>query len=162
VAILLLITLPIGGCGNGKPTAQSAAGGLWQAQLLGGAGNSSGFSFNTQFTVGGNGALSISNFEFLNVDTNVSQNSCFPINGGSVSGSMDLTQNMATNGVTGTMTFIVTAGGNTLTLNGTSVTGTIVGSTLSDGMATGTWSLAGSGTGGCVNASGSFTMAQTS
>ena len=159
VAILLALSLLINGCGSGRPTAQSAAGGLWQAQLSGGAGNSSGFSFNTQFTVGGNGDLSISNFEFLNDNSN----SCFPIDGGTVSGNMALTQNMANNTVTGSMTFTVSSGGNTLTLggDGSSVTGTIVGTTLSDGMATGNWSLTGSG-GACPNATGSFTMTQTS
>ncbi len=161
VAILLLLAVLLNGCGSGKPTAQSAAGGLWQAQLAGGEGNASGFTFNTQFTVASNGALSISDFEFINDNSSGTQ-SCFPINGGSVSGSMILTENMANDTVTGTMTFTVSSGANTLTLNGSSVTGTLVGNTLSGGMATGTWALTGSGTGGCVNASGSFTMSQTS
>jgi hypothetical protein len=155
VAILLLLTLLINGCGSGRPTAQSATGGLWQAQLSNGVGNSSGFSFNTQFTVGSNGDLSISNFEFLNDNPN----SCFPINGGSISGNMALTQNMATNGVTGTMMFTVTSSSNQLTLTG-NVTGTIVGTTLSGGAATGSWGL--TGTGGCSNATGFYTMKQSS
>ncbi len=155
VAILLLMALFISGCGSGRPTAQSATGGLWQAQLSDGVGNSSGFSFNTQFTVGSNGDLSISNFEFLNDNPN----SCFPINGGSISGNMALTQNMATNGVTGTMTFTVTSSSNQLTLTG-NVTGTIVGTTLSGGAATGNWAL--TGTGACSNATGPYTMKQSS
>jgi hypothetical protein len=157
IAILLLALL-ISGCGSGRPTAQSASGGLWQAQLSGGEGSASGFSFNTQFTVNSDDSLSISNFEFLN------SNSCFPINGGTISGSMPgLTQNMANNTVNGTIMFTVTSGGNTLTLEptGSSVTGTIVGTTLSDGKAMGNWSLAGSG-GACPNATGSFSMTQTS
>jgi hypothetical protein len=155
VAILLLMALLVNGCGSGRPTAQSASGGLWQAQLSDGVGSASGFSFNTQFTVGSNGDLSISNFEFLNDNPG----SCFPINGGTISGNMVLTQNMATNGVTGTMTFSVTSSSNTLSLTG-NVTGTIVGTTLSDGMATGNWSLTGAGA--CSNATGPYTMKQAS
>ncbi len=155
VPILLLLAMLVNGCGSGRPTAQSATGGLWQAQLSNGIGNSSGFSFNTQFTVGSNGDLSISNFEFLNDNPN----SCFPINGGTISGNMLLTQNMATNGVTGSMTFTVTSSSNQLTLTG-SVTGTIVGTTLSAGTASGMWTL--TGTGACSDASGPYTMNQSS
>jgi hypothetical protein len=157
VAILLLVALLLNGCGSSKPTAQSAAGGVWSADLSGGEGSASGFSFIAQFTVASSGTLSIQNFQFLNMS------SCFPIDplssGGTVSGSMDLTENMATDAVTGSMTFTVVGNGNTLTLTSSTVTGTISGTTLSGGAATGTWSLSG-GT-GCTGASGSFTMSQT-
>lgn len=156
VAALLLLALLPSGCGSSKPTAQSAAGGVWSADLSGGEGSASGLSFITQFTVAGSGALSIQNFQFINME------SCFSIdprsNGGSVSGSMDLTENMATNAVTGSMTFTVVSGGNTLTLTSSAVTGTISGTTLSGGAATGTWSVSGSTS--CTG-SGSFTMTQT-
>jgi hypothetical protein len=155
VAILLLVALMLNGCnGNSTTTVQGAAGGIWQAQMLGGNGLSSGFSFVTQFTVNGDGSLSISNFQFL------TQGTCFPVSGGTTSGSMILTINTGTNGVTGTLSYVVVSGGNTLTLTG-NVTGTENGTTLSGTSIIGSWALAGSGTGGCNNANGSFTMTQS-
>ena len=55
VAILLVVTLLLNGCGTTTTATQTAASGLWYADLLGGAGPASGFSFNTQFTVSGGG-----------------------------------------------------------------------------------------------------------
>ena len=155
VAILLLITLVLNGCGSSsKTTVQTAAGATWQAEMLGGQGTASGFSFITQFTVGSDGTLSISYFQFLN--SNSTQ--CFPVSGGTQSGSMVLTTNTSNSTVTGTLSFTVQSGGNTLTLTGT-VTGTESGTTLSGGSVTGTWALSG-GT-GCSDATGgSFTMTQ--
>ena len=157
VAILLLITLMLNGCGSSSSTStstQTAAGGTWQAVLSGGQSTASGFSFITQFTVGGDGALSISYFQFLN--SNSTQ--CFPVSGGTQTGSMVLNINSSTNAVTGTFSFTVQSGGNTLSLTG-SVTGTESGTTLSGGSATGTWTLAG-GTGCSDPTGGSFTMTQ--
>lgn len=154
VAILLLATLMLNGCSNSStPTAQTAASGVWSAQLPGGDGDSSGFSFTTQFTVNGDGSLNITYFQFLTAGT------CFPVAGGTQTGSMTLTTNTSTNAVTGTFTYTVQSSGNTLTLNGT-VTGTASTTTLSGGSITGTWSLTGGS--GCNAASGSFTMKQTS
>jgi len=156
VAILLLLALVLNGCGSGTTTAQTAAGGLWKAELLGGSGTASGFSFNAQFTVNGDGSLSISSFQFLTA--NPAQ--CFPISGGTVTGSMTLTENTTNFTVTGTFKFTVQSGNNTLTLNGT-VTGTESGNTLSGGSITGNWTLAGGS--GCSDTNGgSFTMTQTS
>jgi len=160
VAILLLGALLLNGCGTNSTATQTAAGGLWSAQMLGGDGAASGFSFTTQFSVsGGGGALSISSFQFLTAGQ------CFPVNGETPTGSMVLIENTTTYQVTGTFTFTVQSGGNALTLNGT-VTGTengLNGTTLSGAMATGTWEFAGSGSpAGCTNTSGSFTMTQTS
>jgi hypothetical protein len=122
--------------------------------LSGGESTASGFSFITQFTVSGSGGtLSISYFQFLN-----SNSQCFPVSGGTQSGSMNLTVNSSTNAVTGSFTFTVQSGGNTLTLNG-SVTGTESGTTLSGGSVTGTWTLTG-GTGCNDPTGGSFTMTQ--
>src|SRR6266481_5158302 len=119
VAILLLAALLLNGCGSSSSTTtQTAAGNTWQAEMLGGAGTASGFSFITQFTVGGDGTLSISYFQFLN--SNSAQ--CFPVSGGTQTGQAILQINSSTNGVTGTLTYNVQSGGNTLTLNGTSVT----------------------------------------
>src|SRR5271168_1794223 len=75
VAILVLFAIMLNGCGTTSNPVQTAAGGTWEAQMLGGEGSSSGFSFTTQFTVGGAGALSISYFQFIN------ESACFPFNG---------------------------------------------------------------------------------
>src|SRR5260370_41802980 len=118
--------------------------------MFGGEGTASGFSFITQFTVGGDGTLSISYFQFLN--SNSAQ--CFPVSGGTQTGQAILQINSSTNAVTGTLTYTVQSGGNTLTLNGTSVTGTENGATLTGGSVTGTWTLSG-GT-GCNDATGAW------
>jgi hypothetical protein len=155
VAILLLVALMLNGCSSSStPTAQTAAGGVWAADLPGGSGEASGFSFTTQFTVNGDGTLSITYFQFLTAGA------CFPVSGGTQTGSMVLsTPNTTTNAVNGTFTYTVQSGGNTLTLNGT-VTGTASGTTLSGGSISGSWSVTG-GTG--CNATGqSFTMTQKS
>jgi hypothetical protein len=155
VAILLLLALVLNGCSTSNTTTTQVAGsGTWQAKLSGGIGGASGFSFNTQFTIGSDGTLSISTFQFLTSDST----SCFPVSGDSVSGTMVLTVNTSTEAVTGPFTYVIQSGGNTLTLNGT-VTGTETGTTLNTGASiTGTWTLAG-GT-GCNDAiGGSFTMA---
>jgi len=161
VAILLLAVLMSNGCGNSNTAAQVAAAATWQAVLSGGDEQASGFSFTTQFTVGGDGTLSITSFQFL---TNNNGVSCFPISGESVSGNMLLTVNTTTQQVTGTFTYVVPSGGNTLTLNG-NVTGTATittsTTTLSTATITGTWTFVGSGTpAGCNNTSGSFTMTE--
>jgi hypothetical protein len=152
VAILLLFALLLNGCGTTTNT-QTAAGGTWQSVMS--AGEVTGLTFTTQFTVDSNGDLSISYFQFLN------QGACFPINGGSVSGSMILTENQTDYSVTGPFTYTVQSGGSTLSLTG-NVTGTengLNGGTLSSGTVTGTWTLTG-GT-GCDDAVGGiFTMTQ--
>ena len=152
VGILLLVALLLNGCGTSSTTVQTASGGTWEANLSGGDGMASGFSFITQFTVGGNGALSVSSFQFITAGT------CFPVTGGTQSGTLTATTNSA-NQVTGTFSFTESSGGNTLTLTSTSVTGTLSGTTLTGGSITGTWSIQG-GT-GCNNAGGTFTMKQS-
>ena len=157
VAILLLVALMLNGCSN-STAVQTAVSGGWQAEMLGGDGLSSGFSFITQWTVsGGSGTLSVSNFQFL---TQI-DGGCFPVTGETPTGNLKVTFNAADQ-VTGTFSFIVTSGGNTLTLTSTSVTGVINtnNNTLSNGVIIGNWAVVGSGT-GCSNASGTFTMTQT-
>ena len=151
VAILLLLALLLNGCGSSTNSVQAGVGGTWQAELFVGIGNASDPSFVTQFTVNGN-SLSISSFQFL------TQESCFPISGGTVTGSVNVLVN-SNDTVTGTITFVVTANGNTLTVNG-NVTGTAVNNatTLSGATISGTWTLTG-GT-GCNATGGSFTMTQ--
>jgi len=158
VAILLLLALTLDGCGSSHSTpTQTAAGGAWQSQMFGGMGPDSGFSFITQFTLGSNGTLSISYFQFLN--SNSAQ--CFPVSGGTLAGTMMLTENTTNFSVTGPFSFTVQSGGNTLSLTG-NVTGTengLNGTTLTSGSVTGTWTLTG-GTGCNDPTGGTFTMTQ--
>ncbi len=159
VAILLLAVLTLNGCGSNPTFTQTAASGLWQAQMQGGE-TFSGLSFITQFTVNPDGSLDITYFQF---DTHDSMGSCFPVTGGKVTGSMMLTENQTNFTVTGPLSFTVQSGSNTLTLTGT-VTGTengLFGTTLSGGSVIGTWALAG-GTGCNDTIGGSFTMTQSS
>lgn len=157
VAILLLLALFLNGCGSGSSDVQSAVGGTWESQMLGGSSGASGFSFITEFNVtGAGGSLTIDTFQFLTAGP------CFPIDGGTINGNMILTVNPDTFAVTGPFVMTVVSGINTLTLNGT-VTGTENGTTgteLIDGMITGTWTLTGSS--GCTDPTGgSFTMTQS-
>jgi hypothetical protein len=160
VAILLLGTLLLNGCGNNTTPVQEAAGGIWEAQLLGGTGGESGFSFITQFTVNGDASLSVSSFQFLTDNAA----GCFGVAGETPTGSMPLIVNTSTDAVTGTLTFEVQSGGSTpstLTLSGT-VTGTengVNGTTLSGTSITGTWTLTGCSSSSTTN--GSFTMTQS-
>jgi hypothetical protein len=157
VAILLLVALLLNGCGTSTTSVQTASGSTWQAQMLGGEGTASGFSFITQFTVGSGGTLSISSFQFLTQMTG----GCFPVTGGTEAGTLNATFNSAGQ-VTGTFSFTVVSGGNTLTLTGTSVTGTLntANNILSNGVIMGTWTLVG-GTGCNATGQNAFTMTQT-
>jgi hypothetical protein len=160
VAVLLLVTFLLNGCGSSSNTTtpSTTPGVTWQAQVLGGSGPDSGYSFITQFTLNSGGTLNITYFQFLNT----SSAQCFPVSGGTQTGQMTLTQNTTTLAVTGTMVYTVQSGGNTLTLNGSSVTGTepLNGTALTGGLVTGTWSLTG-GTGCNDTTGGSFTMTQS-
>jgi hypothetical protein len=156
VAILLVAVVMLNGCGTNSSYTQTAAGGTWSAELLGGDETASGLSFITSFSVSGSGGnLTASTFQFLTAGA------CFPVNGEDPTGTMVLTESSNFQ-VTGPLAFTVQSGGNVLTLTGT-VTGTENGvlgqGTLSGGVATGTWTLTG-GT-GCNSANGSFTMTQS-
>ncbi len=158
VAIFLVLVLLLSGCGNTK-TVQTGLGGTWQAEMFGGSGNVSDPSFVTQFTVNGD-VVNISSFQFLTLEP------CFPISGGTVNGTDNITVK-SNDTVTGTITFVVQSNGNTLTVNG-NVTGTATvtsqngSQTLNGAAISGTWTLVGSGTGGCNSTGGNFTMSQTS
>jgi hypothetical protein len=163
VAILLLVALLLNGCGA-DPVVHQAAGSIWQAQLSGGVGPSSGLSFNTQFELNGDGSLTFANFEFLN------NGSCFPFSGETPTGSLtDLNVIQSTLAVTATFSLTVQSGGNTLMLSGP-LTGTVSETgetgnntvTFTTASITGNWTLKGSGTGGCSDATGSFTMTLSS
>ena len=89
VAILLLLAVMVNGCGSSSAV-QTPSGSVWQSAMSGGVGTSSGFSFNTQFTVSSNGALSISTFQFLNPRT-----TCFGTVGPTPTGTLNVTFNSA-------------------------------------------------------------------
>jgi hypothetical protein len=161
VAILLLLALLLNGCGS-NPTLQSTTGGVWQAQLLGGSGPASGLSFTTEFTVNSDGSLTITSFQFLNL--NQSPDACFPsLSQVTPTGKVNLELN-TNDTVTGIITYSVTANGNTLALSGT-VVGTAVvtqnysSESLTGATITGNWTLKG-GT-GCNGLGGSFSMIES-
>jgi hypothetical protein len=158
VAILLLLALLLNGCGS-NPTLQSTAGGIWEATLYGGISDGSGLSFITEFSVNSDGSLTVTSFQFLNL--NQSQGSCFPsVSAVTPTGKVVLQlQNNDT--VTGTINYVVNADGNTLTLSGP-VVGTAVvtqnysSESLTGATITGNWSLT-----GCTTSGGSFTMTES-
>lgn len=159
VAILLLVALTFAtGCSSNQTIAQTASGGVWQAVTAGGEGDSSGFSFITQFTVDSNGALSISNFQLDN------STSCFGSGTASAGGTLTLTYNSADQLIPpSALTFTVTSSaGDTVTFSSTTVTGTANGTTLTGGSIVGTWVLAPASGSACVATSGTFTMTQAS
>jgi hypothetical protein len=163
VTILLLFALMLNGCGSSQTTAQAAEGGVWGADMLGGVGTSSGFSFQTQFTVGSNGALGITNFQFLNAK---SPGNCFGTAAPTTSGSLtNLDYNTDDQLISGTFSFTITsAAGDKVTLTSTAVTGSVNtnNNTLSDGSIIGNWTLVpASSNSTCLDASGTFTMTQT-
>jgi hypothetical protein len=153
----LVLACMLSGCGTDSP-AQNATGGVWQSQMLGGDGTSSGYSFITQFTVGGSGGLTVQKFQFL---TSI-DGGCFPVIGETPTGSLtNLNYNSALQLTSGNFSFTIGSDNNTLVLTSTSVTGTLsstTNATLTDGIITGTWAVQGSS--GCSAATGTFTMTQ--
>src|SRR5580704_8041135 len=113
VILLLLMTLLLGGCGSTPNSVQTGAGGIWLAELTGGSGEASGFSFITQFTLNGDGTLNIDSFQFLTYDANNSANCFSSINGPNVSGELPLTV-QSNDAVTGTITYTVVSSGTPL------------------------------------------------
>src|SRR3984885_4512797 len=123
-SVLLVCGLALCGCGSSTKTssqnAQTVTSGLWGAVLAGGEGDASGavLGFITNFTVNGDGSLSITQFTF-NTDTNTSSSAgCFVSQ--TESGTSSLTTNTA-NTIVGSITYVVTStspSGNTLTLTG--------------------------------------------
>ena len=150
VAIVLLAALMLNGCGS-TTTVQTPTSAIWSAVLTGGSGDAPDPSFNTQFTLNGDGSLNITFIQFL------TQQPCFAVAGGTESGQATLQINSSNYAVTGTLTYTVQSGNNTLSLNGLDVTGTELGTTLTNALVTGTWTATGDP--GCVT-SGTFTMTQ--
>jgi hypothetical protein len=147
VAILVLLTVMLSGCGSNTAAVQQTSGAIWQAQLSGGEGSDSGLSFNTQFVINTDGSLGDTYVQFLN------EGSCFPVTGEAPTGSISGINIDYSNGtVTGTLTnFTIQGNGNTLTLNGP-LTGTETGAvsgtdnipTFTSATIIGTWTLTGS------------------
>jgi hypothetical protein len=164
VAILLLMAFMLDGCSSTK-TLQSTTTGIFQAQMYGGVGDASGYSFITQFTLNSNDTLNFSSFQFL-TENSVNNTPCFPIFGGTVGGNIANYVVNSNDTVSGNLTLTVASGGNTLTLTGV-VTGTatVTGTppntqtTFTSLSVSGNWTLTG-GT-GCNNSGGSFTMTQS-
>lgn len=160
VSLLLLLALLLNGCSSSSSTTGTTQtpGDNWQAQMSGGVATSSGFSFTTEFTIGGNGALSISNFQFLNQE----QDTCFGTASVSESGNLNVTFNSADQ-VSGTFAFtITTSAGDTLALSSSDITGTESSATaLTGATVTGDWTLTPVSGSNCVATSGQFTMKQS-
>jgi hypothetical protein len=158
VAILLLAALLLNGCStSSSTTVQTPVGNGWQAAMSGGDGTSSGFSFNTFFTVGSGGALSISSTQLLNSGT------CFGTSNIVSGGTLNVTVNAAFQ-VSGTFSFTLTSSaGDVVTLSSNDVTGTVNTTTnaLSNGLITGTWGLVPASGSTCAVANGSFKMTQS-
>jgi hypothetical protein len=157
VAILLLLAVMLNGCGS-STAVESPSASVWQSVMLGGEGTSSGFLFNTQFTVSSNGALTIVSFQLLNSGT------CYGGVGPTPTGTLNVTYNSADQ-ISGTFSFTIpSSAGDTITLTSSSVTGTanVNNSNLLSGVTIiGTWALVPGSGSSCVAASGSFTMTQT-
>jgi len=158
VAILLLAALLLNGCStSNSTTVQTPVGNGWGAAMSGGEGTSSGFSFNTFFTVGSGGALSISSTQLLNSGT------CFGTSTIVSGGTLNVTVNAAFQ-VSGTFSFTLTSSaGDVVTLSSNDVTGTVnaTPNALSNGSIIGTWGLVPASGSTCVATGGSFTMTQS-
>lgn len=168
VLSLLAVAFAVSSCGNStnRNTTTTTASGNWEALLTGGTGAASQLNFVAAFTVTdttgvANEPLDITGFSFFN------SGACFATGAGTSTETGSATLSATSTGtVSGTMAFTVTSvtpAGNVLTLNGTNVTGTSSGTvgttgTLSNGVVTGTWTLAGGDT-SCTG-TGSFIMCQ--
>ena len=161
VAILLLAALLLNGCSTSNSTpVQTPVGNGWQAAMTGGDGTSSGFSFNTFFTVGSGGALSISSTQLLNSDTCFGTSTSNLVSGGT----LNVQVNSAFQVSSGTFSFTLTSSaGDVVTLSSNDITGTVNSTTnvLSNGLIIGTWALVPASGSPCVSTGGSFTMKQS-
>ena len=169
-AIAILVALAVGAlaCGhsNVPRIIQTNTSGNWEAQLIGGTGPNALLNFVTQFNVqntnNGNAPepLEVTGFSFINTQTS---GSCFVA--ASLSGNASLVTT-STDAVTGTMEFTIKSqvpAGNILTLSATNVTGNANGTietTLSNGIAFGSWQLTSTPTNPACTANGTFVMCQ--
>lgn len=159
IAVLVLLLFLSTGCGMQTISQQAvtAAGGTWSAELLGGSGPASGFSFITNFTINAtNYTLSVEYFQFL---TNNTGGACsFPNTGEIPTGQLVLSTDNSTGYATGAFTYTVKSSSDKLTLTGNLTgTATLTGTTLNGGTITGKWQVSGSS---ACTGSGTFTMTQ--
>ncbi|MGA8273896.1 MAG: hypothetical protein WB919_20200 [Candidatus Sulfotelmatobacter sp.] len=159
VAILLLAAFMLNGCGS-STAVETSSSNIWGAVMSGGAGTSSGFSFNTQFTTSSGGTLTVTSFQLLNSGT------CFGSSSvATPTGTLDVTSN-SDDQLTGTFSFVITSSaGDTITLTSTSVTGTVNPNNyyvVTSASIIGTWALVPGSSSKCVAVTdGSFTLTQT-
>jgi hypothetical protein len=152
IAIIGLLALGffLAGCGSTRPTATTAAGGNWEATLVGPPANQTLFNFITTFSVNSSGALNVSVLNFLTTGP------CFPVAGETVGGKWDVTSAASDPTATANVTFTVQGNSNSL-----SMTGTATGTTNTTALTTtwnaisGTWALTG---GSNCTGGGTFTM----
>jgi hypothetical protein len=151
-AVLVALSVLLTGCGSTSTTI-SSNGSFWEATLIESSGAATAYDFNSQFSIGSDGTLSVSSIVFF------TSNQCF-VSGATAGGQAALTVDTTTEAVTGTLDFNVQSGtpsGNALQLTNTSVTGTESGTSLTGAVVTGDWTLTGSA--GCTNG-GTFTLRQ--
>lgn len=141
-AMIVVAGMMLAGCGSGSNGNGGNVNGNWTAALTD-SNNNPVFDFTTSLSENtSNGALTVSNFSFTTNDPNCS------ITQGTETGSFVLSGNFSGN-VSGKFLFTATSGnGNNAALN---LTGTVNGGSIS-----GSWVLAGTGS-GCTG-SGTFTM----
>jgi hypothetical protein len=153
VLVLLACELAVGGCGSTTTSASNAravTSGLWQSVMAGGSGVASGpeLSFIMNFTVNGDGSLSVSQFSFNNIVAPPDV-ACFDSE--TETGTSTLTTDSG-GVVEGPISFVVTStspAGNTLTLTGNETSASNI---------TGTWQLVGGA--GCIGG-GTFIMTKS-
>jgi len=155
---LLALGSFLAGCGTTR-TATTEAGGNWEATFAAGHPpvNETLFNFETTFSVSTNGAMQVTNLNFL------TSGPCFPVSGlgDTVGGTWNVTSAVSDPTATANVTFTVQGGGNSLTLTGTAtgVTNTVAQTTTWNAV-TGTWTLTGNAncTGTTASPGGTFTM----
>jgi hypothetical protein len=144
----LALVLTSIGCGSSTTSPVKAADGTWESALVGTNAGVGVFNFLTSFSVGNNGALSVSYFSFLTTGP------CFPVTGETVSGTFDVTS-ATTTLTSANFQFSVQSSDNSLTLTGTATGTTDTSSNTTWSTITGTWTQTG---GSSCAGSGTFTM----
>jgi len=167
---LLAIAALISSCGSNQIQAlpTSNVSGNWEAELTGGTGQAATLNFLVNFNLfvtNGSGTQNVNTNDL----TFINANPCFPPVPVNAHGAVNLTNNLNTGQITGSLTYTITAGGSTLTLTadptGTPA-GEIIGTASSNGVMTngavnGYWTLTNSQISGC-NAGGTGAAVQPS
>jgi hypothetical protein len=151
VVVLLAFELALTGCGSSPTSTVKAADGTWQSALIGTDAGLGVFNFLTKFSVGANGALSVSYFSFLTTGR------CFPLTGETAGGTFTVTS-ATTTSTSANFQFTVQSGASSLAMTGTAAGTTDSSSNTTWSTITGTWTLTGGS--GCTG-SGTFTMSRS-